>query len=136
MFRFDNVRQPAGKAGANPLFGNAVEQATSCTPKGENRMRRLLKRAAATMSGLALALTVTIGSELPASAAPSAAACKASFTRYVTIKKGSTGRQTKAAQCLLRSAGYSRVRVDGSFSATDVRQLKRFQAKHRIRTTG
>jgi cell wall-associated NlpC family hydrolase len=81
---------------------------------------------------VALTFTVTIGSELPASAATG---CKTTFTRYDTIKKGSHGTQAKAAQCLLKRAHYS-VKADGSFSAHDAAQLKKFQSKHHQSKTG
>ena len=55
--------------------------------------------------------------------------------RYSTIKTGSSGAQARAAQCLLKSAGYT-VRADGSFSSADAAQLKRFQSSHRLRTSG
>ncbi len=95
-------------------------------------MRRFQKTAVSLVSGLAVASSLTIGTELPASAA---AGCNTTFQRYSTIQRGSTGSQTKAAQCLLRSAGYQ-IRVDGSFSGADVWRVKAFQRSHRISQTG
>ena len=95
-------------------------------------MHSLLRGAVAVVSGSAMALTVTVGFEAPASAAT---ACQTTFTKYSTIKAGTSGSQARAAQCLLHSAGYS-VRADGSFSWADVSQLKRFQSRHHIRATG
>jgi cell wall-associated NlpC family hydrolase len=95
-------------------------------------MRRFLKGTVAAMSGLALAITFTAGFALPADAA---GPCNSTFTKYHTVKAGSSGRESKAAQCLLKSAGY-RVRADGSFSSADAAQLKKFQSKHRLKRTG
>jgi cell wall-associated NlpC family hydrolase len=91
-----------------------------------------MRAAAAAVSGVALTFTVTVAAEVPASAASS---CKTTFTKYGTVRAGTSGAQAKAAQCLLRSAGYG-VRADGSFSAADAAQLKRFQSSHRISTSG
>jgi cell wall-associated NlpC family hydrolase len=79
-----------------------------------------------------MALTVTVGFEAPASAAT---ACHTTFTKYSTIRTGTSGSQARAAQCLLHNAGYS-VRADGSFSSADASQLKRFQARHHIAASG
>ena len=95
-------------------------------------MHPVMRAAAAAVSGVALTFTVTVAAEVPASAASS---CKTTFTKYSTVKSGTTGAQAKAAQCLLRSAGYG-VRADGSFSSADAAQLKRFQSSHRIATSG
>jgi cell wall-associated NlpC family hydrolase len=95
-------------------------------------MHPVMRAAAAAVSGVALTFTVTVAAEVPASAAPS---CKTTFTKYGTVRAGSSGAQAKAAQCLLRSAGYG-VRADGSFSTADAAQLKRFQSSHRISTSG
>jgi len=95
-------------------------------------MRRFLKSVVALVAGLALAFTVTVGSELPASAA---ASCNTTFTSYATVKSGSKGSRAKAVQCLLRSAGH-KISTDGSFSSADASKLKAFQRSHRIGATG
>ncbi|MCW2802483.1 MAG: peptidoglycan DL-endopeptidase CwlO [Propionibacteriaceae bacterium] len=95
-------------------------------------MRRILKTAVALIASLALALTVTIAAELPASAASN---CKTTFNKYSKIKHGSKGSKVRAAQCLLRSAGY-KVKADGSFSAADVRKLKAFQKSRKLSQSG
>jgi cell wall-associated NlpC family hydrolase len=95
-------------------------------------MNKIMKAAAAGVSGLALTLSVTVAAELPAEAA---SGCNATFSSYKTIKKGAKGTQVKAAQCLLRSAGYA-VKADGSFSAADSSQLKKFQRSHDVNVSG
>jgi cell wall-associated NlpC family hydrolase len=95
-------------------------------------MHRLLKTAVATMSGIALTFTVTMASTAPAEAA---SGCKASYSSYKTIKKGTKGAQARSAECLLRSAGY-RPKVNGSFTSADSAQLKRFQRSHHVNVTG
>ena len=95
-------------------------------------MHKLMKAAAAVVSGVAMTLSVTVATELPAEASTS---CKASFSSYKLIKNGTRGAQAKAAQCLLRSAGY-RVTADGSFSSADSAQLRKFQRSHDVNVTG
>jgi cell wall-associated NlpC family hydrolase len=95
-------------------------------------MHRFFSASVAVVSGLALTLTVTAATEVPASAA---SGCHATFKHYKTIKRGTSGTQAKAAQCLLNSAGY-RVRADGSFSAADSAKLKSFQRTHDVHVTG
>ncbi|HET9872977.1 MAG TPA: peptidoglycan-binding protein [Propionibacteriaceae bacterium] len=95
-------------------------------------MRRFLKSTIALIAGLALTLTVAISTGLPASAA---AVCVTTFTKYGKVQIGSRGTQARAAQCLLRSAGYA-VKPDGSFSAVDARKVKAFQRSVRLSQTG
>ena len=95
-------------------------------------MRKVIKRAASLVAGLAIASMATIAGELPASAASN---CKLSFNSYPTVTTGSYGARAKAAQCLLKAAGYSNI-ISKRFSATDAAQLKRFQAAHRLSATG
>jgi len=95
-------------------------------------MHKMLKAAAATASGMALTFSVALATELPASAASS---CTTAFSQYHSITSGTSGSQARAAQCLLRSAGYG-VRVDGSFSSADSAQLKKFQRSHHVNVTG
>ena len=95
-------------------------------------MRKVICRAATLVAGLALASTVTIASELPAGAASS---CKISFDSYPVVSTGSYGARAKAAQCLLKAAGYANI-ISKRFSATDAAQLKRFQSAHKLSATG
>jgi cell wall-associated NlpC family hydrolase len=95
-------------------------------------MRRVIFRAASLVAGLAVAVTATIASELPAGAASS---CKISFDSYPVVSTGSYGARAKAAQCLLKAAGYDN-RIRKSFSPLDAAQLKRFQAAHKLSATG
>jgi cell wall-associated NlpC family hydrolase len=95
-------------------------------------MHKFLKAAVAAASGIALTMSVTVATEIPADAA---ASCKTTYTKYNTIKKGRTGTQVKSAQCLLHAAGYS-VRADGSFSSADSAELKKFQRSHSVNVTG
>jgi cell wall-associated NlpC family hydrolase len=95
-------------------------------------MHKLMKAAAAAVSGVALTFTAVVAAEVPASAASS---CSTTFSSYKTIKKGSSGAQARAAQCLLRSAGYT-IRVDGSFSSADSGQLKKFQRRNDVNPSG
>lgn len=86
-------------------------------------MVKFLKGAASVVTGVALAASVTVGAELPATAASS---CDATFSKYQTISKGSTGAQAKAVECLLTNAGH-RASVNGSFSASDAAKLATFR---------
>jgi len=95
-------------------------------------MHRYLRAVAATVSGVALTFSVTAASTAPAEAA---SGCKTTYTAYKTIKKGAKGTQVRRAQCLLRDAGYA-PRVDGSFSAADSAQLKKFQRSHDVNPSG
>jgi hypothetical protein len=86
-------------------------------------MRRILKSAASLVTGLALAATAAMGTTIPAGAA---ARCNATFQTYSPIKKGSTGAQAKAIECLLHKAGFATT-VNGRFSAADAQELERFR---------
>ena len=94
--------------------------------------RTILKAGAALIAVLALVFATAAASPLPANAA---SGCKITFSSYHRVKVGSRGAQAKAAQCLLRSAGYQ-IRTDGSFSAADARKLKRFQRSRELRASG
>lgn len=95
-------------------------------------MRRILKLSVTLVAALALAFTVTVGSELPASAAGS---CNTTLSKYKTVKSGSRGTSAKAAQCLLRSAGYS-IKTDGSFSKADTADVRAFQKSRKLGQSG
>lgn len=95
-------------------------------------MRRLFKTAIALVAGLALMLGLSIGAAGSASAAPS---CPITYSKYTTVKKGTKGKQAKAAECLLKAAGFKSTR-NSSFSATDVAAVKKFQKSRKISATG
>lgn len=94
-------------------------------------MRRVAKSAASLSAVAALSLSGLVATEVPASAA----SCNITFKSYSTVSKGSRGSKAKAAECLLRRAGYA-ARVNGSFSSTDARKAKAFQRSRGIRQTG
>jgi cell wall-associated NlpC family hydrolase len=64
-----------------------------------------------------------------------AATCETYFKSYNTVKVGTKGTQTRAAQCLIRRAKRP-VRADGSFSAADAAQLRQFQRSVGLARTG
>jgi cell wall-associated NlpC family hydrolase len=86
-------------------------------------MRRILKSAASLVTGLVLAATAAMGTAIPAEAA---ARCSVTFQTYSPIKKGSTGAQAKAMECLLAKAGFATT-VNGRFSAADAEELAKFR---------
>ncbi len=92
------------------------------------RLRTLIGAAA----GLALALSLVPGTAASASAA---ARCSTSTTSYTKVHRGSHGKNAKAAECLLRKAGYH-TSVNGSFSAKDAKALKSFQKRTHLGQTG
>ena len=85
-------------------------------------MGKFAKRAASAVLGLALAVSAGAAAELPAEAA----GCKATFSSFKTISKGSKGVQAGAVECLLTSAGYkvSRNRSISSNDAAQIAELK------------
>jgi hypothetical protein len=89
-------------------------------------MRRILKSAASLVTGLALTATAAMGTVIPAGAA---ARCSVTFQTYSPIKKGSTGAQAKAMECLLAKAGFTTT-VNSRFSAADARELAKFGKVH------
>jgi len=95
-------------------------------------MRTIGRGAASLIAASALAVSATVSTELPASAA---SGCRVTFQVYSHVEQGDRGAKAKAAQCLLRSAGYS-VRADGSFSAADEAAVKRFQGARDLSRTG
>ena len=94
-------------------------------------MRTIFTKVTATAAGLALAAGLTVA------AAPSAeaAGCSTTFTSYHAISKHSTGAQARAAECLLRKAGYD-ANVNGRFWTADVAAAKKFQRSRGIHATG
>jgi cell wall-associated NlpC family hydrolase len=85
----------------------------------------------------AIAATFALGWAALGVATPAAAAasCQTYFKSYNTVKVGTKGTQTKAAQCLIRRAKRP-VRADGSFSAADAAQLRQFQRSVGLARTG
>ena len=81
-------------------------------------------RAAALVAGLAITTTTAVTAVQPAEAAT---ACTTAFTKYASIKQGSTGAQAEAVECLLDRAGFTTT-VDGSFSAADAAATAKFRA--------
>lgn len=93
-------------------------------------MGKIFRRAAALTAGLAVAVSSTMGTGIAANADTGtgpAAACSVTFSKYVSIKAGSTGDQATAMECLLTAAGFTTT-VDGSFSADDAAQLALFRS--------
>ena len=86
-------------------------------------MRKILKSAASLVTGLALAATAAIGTTIPSGAATR---CSVTFQTYSPIKKGSTGAQAKAMECLLAKAGFSTA-INGRFSASEAEELAKFR---------
>jgi cell wall-associated NlpC family hydrolase len=94
-------------------------------------MGKILKRVGSVAAVFALTWAA-LGIATPAAAATS---CRTLFTTYNTVKAGSRGVQTTAAQCLLRRTKRP-VRADGSFSAADATRLKAFQKSVGLKQTG
>lgn len=95
-------------------------------------MNRVLRTGAALIAATALGVGTFAVAALPAEAAP---ACNITFKTYPTVKTGSTGARVTAAECLLRSAGYSVV-VNGSFSARESAAVAKFQTAKKQKSTG
>ena len=85
----------------------------------------------------AIAATFALGWAALGLATPAAAAasCETYFKTYDTVKVGTRGAQTKAAQCLIRRSKRP-VRADGSFSPADAAQLRQFQRSVGLARTG
>ena len=94
-------------------------------------MGKFYRRAAAIAATFALGWAA-LGVATPAAAA---ATCQTYFKTYNTVKVGTKGTQTKAAQCLIRRSKRP-VRADGSFSAADAAQLRQFQRSVGLARTG
>ncbi|WP_369148585.1 glycoside hydrolase domain-containing protein [Streptomyces sp. R44] len=59
--------------------------------------------------------------------APTCTGTNLDFTTYPTVQSGSTGDQVKAAQCLLKAAGYDPGAPDGVFGSSTTTATKNFQ---------
>jgi cell wall-associated NlpC family hydrolase len=95
-------------------------------------MAKIHIRAASLVATLALGAGTAFSTGLPANAAMT---CQITFKSYVPVRAGSYGLQAKAAQCLLKSAGYPNT-IRLRFSAADASKLKKFQASRRLSATG
>ncbi|ROQ26534.1 peptidoglycan hydrolase-like protein with peptidoglycan-binding domain [Streptomyces sp. PanSC19] len=60
--------------------------------------------------------------------APTCTGTNLDFTAYPTVRSGSTGDQVKAAQCLLKAAGYDPGAPDGTFGAATTTATQNFQS--------
>jgi len=94
-------------------------------------MGKFYRRVAAAAATFALGWAA-LGVATPPAAA---ASCQTYFKSYDTVKVGTRGTQTKAAQCLIRRTKRP-VRADGSFSAADAAQLRQFQRSVGLARTG
>jgi cell wall-associated NlpC family hydrolase len=99
--------------------------------RGVTTLGKILKRVGSAAAVFALTWAA-LGVATPAAAATT---CRTLFTTYNTVKVGSKGAQTTAAQCLLRRTKRP-VRPDGSFSAADATRLKSFQKSVGLKQTG
>jgi peptidoglycan hydrolase-like protein with peptidoglycan-binding domain len=95
-------------------------------------MATLFKRAASVLATVALGAGAAVSTSLPASAATT---CRTTFDSYSTVRTGSYGLQPKAAQCLLKWAGYDNT-ISLRFSSGDAKKLKKFQSSLKLRATG
>lgn len=95
-------------------------------------MHRIPKILLSGIASVALALTIGIGAAAPAEAA----SCNTALKSYGHVKKGSKGKSAKAAECLLKKAGYKGIKTNGKFSAGEVKALKKFQGKVKLSKTG
>ncbi|WP_406864219.1 glycoside hydrolase domain-containing protein [Streptomyces sp. HUAS MG47] len=68
--------------------------------------------------------------------APTCSGANLSFTAYPTVKSGSSGDQVKAAQCLLKAAGYDPGAPDGVFGSSTTTAAKNFQASKGLTADG
>ncbi|WP_152362036.1 NlpC/P60 family protein [Microlunatus speluncae] len=96
-------------------------------------MHRIPKILLSGIASVALALTVGIGATAPAEAASK---CTTALKSYGHVQKGSKGKSAKAAECLLKAAGYKGIKTNGKFSATEVKAVKKFQGKVKLSKTG
>ena len=94
-------------------------------------MEKFYRRVAAVATAFALGWAA-LGVATPAAAA---AGCQTYFKSYNTVRVGTKGTQTKAAQCLIQRAKRP-VRADGSFSTADAAQLRQFQRSVGLARTG
>jgi peptidoglycan hydrolase-like protein with peptidoglycan-binding domain len=68
--------------------------------------------------------------------APSCTGANLDFTAYTTVQSGSTGDLVKAAQCLLKAAGYDPGTPDGVFGSGTYTAVRNFQAAKGLTADG
>ncbi|MEU5362042.1 glycoside hydrolase domain-containing protein [Streptomyces sp. NPDC005925] len=68
--------------------------------------------------------------------APSCSGANLDFTAYTTVQSGSSGDLVKAAQCLLKAAGYDPGTPDGVFGSATTTAAKNFQAAKGLAADG
>ncbi|WUD72276.1 DUF1906 domain-containing protein [Streptomyces sp. NBC_00510] len=68
--------------------------------------------------------------------APSCTGVNLDFTAYITVQSGSTGDQVKAAQCLLKAAGYDPGAPDGVFGPATTTATRNFQTSRGLTADG
>lgn len=68
--------------------------------------------------------------------APSCSGANLDFTAYPTVRSGSTGTQVKAAQCLLKAAGFDPGTPDGIFGPDTTAAARNFQAAKGLSADG
>ncbi|MEV6327857.1 glycoside hydrolase domain-containing protein [Streptomyces sp. NPDC051909] len=68
--------------------------------------------------------------------APTCSGANLDFASYPTVQSGSTGDQVKAAQCLLKAAGYDPGSPDGVFGPATTTAAKNFQTSRGLTADG
>jgi peptidoglycan hydrolase-like protein with peptidoglycan-binding domain len=68
--------------------------------------------------------------------APTCTGANLDFTAYTTVQSGSTGNLVKAAQCLLKAAGYDPGAPDGVFGSNTATAARNFQAGRGLTADG
>ncbi|MGW1888015.1 glycoside hydrolase domain-containing protein [Streptomyces sp. NPDC001970] len=68
--------------------------------------------------------------------APTCTGVSLDFTAYTTVQSGSTGNLVKAAQCLLKAAGYDPGAPDGDFGPNTTTAAKNFQTSRGLTADG
>ncbi|MFD7447011.1 glycoside hydrolase domain-containing protein [Streptomyces sp. NPDC059909] len=68
--------------------------------------------------------------------APTCTGVNLDFTAYTTVQSGSTGDRVKAAQCLLKAAGYDPGAPDGDFGPATTTATRNFQTSRGLTADG
>ncbi|MEU9360301.1 glycoside hydrolase domain-containing protein [Streptomyces sp. NPDC048301] len=71
-----------------------------------------------------------------ATPAPTCTGANLGFTAYPTVRSGSTGEQVKAAQCLLKAAGFDPGTPDGIFGSGTATAARNFQSSKGLTADG
>src|ERR1700712_3913982 len=94
LSRFDNVPEPSLRRPRRDT------EAGTQLLRGSQRMGKIFRRAAALTAGLAVAVSSTMGTGVAANAdTGTTTACSVSYSKYSSIKAGSTGGQATAMEC-------------------------------------